>query len=248
MQDGVSAYLEIDKMEFKIDEPKEFICESYYYLINGKKYWRVTQVKGVLNQAGLNMWRARVGLTESNKVMRARQNLGTKVHKLFEILLNGHEINIDNYNDKEVKEDISLMNELTENCELEPISLEQHLWSDTLNVAGTADYIGKYKSNKKYLNKNIEPKFENTSFVVGDWKTASGIYRDYWLQLSAYVFIIEELTGIKPDGAFIALFRNGKLEVEERTYNELKPYFEAFKHCIECFLYQKKEGKYSEAN
>lgn len=235
-------------MEFKIDEPKEFICESYYYLINGKKYWRVTQVKSVLNQSGLNMWRARVGYSESQKVMKARQNLGTKVHKLFEIILNGHSVNKDNYKDNEVKEDIGLMEELIKNCELKPISLEQHLWSEKLNVAGTSDYIGEYKSFNEYLNKKNEPKFNDKSFVVGDWKTSSGIYRDYWLQLAAYVFMIEELTGIKPDGAFIALFRNGKLEIEEKTYKELEIYFEAFKHCIECFLYQKNEGKYKEAN
>lgn len=241
-------------MEIEIKEPVEFLCETYYYLINGKKYWRVTQVKSVLNQAGLNAWRAKVGNKEANKIMKARQTLGTKVHKLFELILNGHKVNKDNYKEEEVKSDIDLMNELVKNCKLEPfinkcnnkLTLEQHLWSSTLDVAGTGDYLGYYTSNKKYLPKKAEPKFTKKSKVVGDWKSSAGIYPDYWLQLSAYVFMFEELTGIKLDGAIIAQFRDGKLSVEERTYEELLLYFEAFKSCIECFKYQKKEGKFKD--
>ena len=234
-------------MEIDIDEPIEFLCETYYYLIDGKKYWRVTQVKSVLNQAGLNAWRARVGNKEATRIMKTRQTLGTKVHKLFELILLGHKIKKSNYKDEEVKSDIDLMIELKDDCELEPIKLEQHLWSKENNIAGTADYLGYYKSNKKYLSKKDEPRFTDKCVVIGDWKTSAGIYRDYWLQLSAYVFMVEELTGVKLAGAFIAQFRDGKLSIEERTYDELKPFFEAFKSCIKCFEYQKKEGIFKDA-
>lgn len=228
----------------EIEEPKEYICESYYYLINGKKYWRVTQVKSVLNQAGLNAWRARVGNSEANKIMHARQNLGTKVHKLFELILDNNKVNPNNYKSEEVKQDIENMNILIDDCKFEPLMLEQRLWNDELSIAGTADYIGKYKSNKKYLKKKEEPRFNKVSLVVGDWKTSSGIFKDYWLQLSAYVYMFWKLTGVKPEGAFIAQFRNDKVNIEERTFDELMLYFEAFKHCIECFEYQRKQGKY----
>jgi len=234
-------------MEIDIEEPIEYLCETYYYLINGKKFWRVTQVKSVLNQAGLNAWRAKVGNKEANKIMKARQTLGTKVHKLFELILLGHKVNKDNYKDDEVKSDIDLMNEIKDECCIETIKLEQHLWSERYRIAGTADYIGYYKSNKKYLSKKAEPKFNEKSLVIGDWKTSAGIYRDYWLQLSAYVFMLEELTGKKAKGAFIAQFRDGNVIIEERTYDELQPFFEAFKSCIKCFEYQKKVGIFEKA-
>ena len=238
-------------MEIDIKEPIEYICESYYYLIDGKKFWRVTQVKSVLNQAGLNAWRAKVGNSEANKIMKTRQTLGTKVHKLIELMLKGHKVNKDNYDNPEVKEDIDLTINVIKDCELEAISLEQHLWSDRYRIAGTADYLGYYKSNSKYLPRvrgtSVKPKFNEKSFVIGDWKTSAGIYRDYWLQLSAYVFMLEELTGIRAKGAFIAQLRDGKVTIEERTYDELKPFFEAFKHCIACFEYQKKEGIFENA-
>jgi hypothetical protein len=229
-------------LKVEIDEPKEFICETYYYLINGKKYYRVTQVKAVLNQVGLNNWRVIKGKAESSKIMKARQNFGTKIHKLFELTLQGHKVNRDNYKDEEVIQDLDLMDELIKDCNLDASSIEQHLWSEKYQVAGTVDYIGGYASSDKYLKKKIKGKFINTSNVIGDWKTSNAIYEDYWLQLSAYIFIFEEMTGEKLAGAFIAQFRDGKLHIEEKTYDELKPYFEIFKHCIKCFEYQRKEG------
>ena len=226
-------------VDWEIEVPKEFIAESYYYLINGKKYWRVTRVKSVINQEGLTRWRISVGSKESNRILKLRQNIGTKVHKLFELTLLGNIINPDNY-DEEVKEDLALFADMIKDCGLEMEGLEQRLWNNGYNIAGTCDYIGKYTSNKKYLKKKAVPKFNN-DLVVGDWKTASGIYPDYWLQLSAYVYMFESLTNVKPRGAFIALFRNNKLLIEEKTYDELMKYFEVFKHCIKIFEYTKGE-------
>jgi len=225
----------------KIEEPAEFFAENDYYLIKGKKYWRVTRVKSVINQPTLNLWRARIGVKEATKIMKERQALGSKMHKLFELKLLGEDINPDNYKNEEIKIDLGLFDTFLVDCEIEAESVEQHLWSNEYGIAGTADYLGSYKSNIKYLKRNAEAKFTEKSFVVGDWKSSSGIYKDYWIQLAAYVKMVEDMTGIKPDGAFIAQFRNGKVKVEEQTYEELMKYFGVMKHCIEIFKYTKGE-------
>lgn len=226
--------------KWEIKEPIEFLCESNFYLINGKKYWRVTRVKGVINQPGLNAWRASIGSKEANKIMKIRQNHGTKVHKLVEIILDGNTVNLDNYGD-EVRKDVKCFESVIKNCELDVEAVEQHLWNDEWLIAGTADYIGKYKSYKDYLPKNIEPKFTDKSHVIGDWKTSSGIFEDYWLQLASYVATFELLTGIKLDGAFIAQVRDGKIRVEEKSYDELMRYWWLMQCLIPVFSYTQGE-------
>jgi CRISPR/Cas system-associated exonuclease Cas4 (RecB family) len=233
---------------WKIVEPVEFFAENYYYLINGKKYWRVTQVKNVINKPGLNNWRARKDYKECQKYLHERANLGKKAHKLFQLKLQGNKINQDKY-DNEIREDLILFDSIINNCKLSAEATEQHLWSDEFDIAGTADYIGQYKScidflPKKGRGKNrkpVAPKFVKLSHVIGDWKTSPDIYDDFWLQLAAYAYMFEKHTGEKIDGGFIAQFRDGKVKIEEKTRSELNKYFEVMKHCIKVFEFTKGE-------
>lgn len=233
--------------KISIDEPLEYICESSYYLIDGKKYWRVTQVKGMVNKPGLNAWRARSNYSETQKYLHIRANFGSKMHKLFEIKLQDKEVNPDNYKEQELKDDLALFDEVMVDCKLKAAALEQHLWSEEFNIAGTADYIGEYTSCSKYLPKKgrgsnrkpVESKFSDGAFVIGDWKSSPGIYGDFWIQLAAYAKMLYELTGIKVDGAFVARFRpDGKgedVEIQERTWDELMEYWKLMEACIVLF-------------
>jgi hypothetical protein len=209
-----------------------------YYLINNEKYWRVTQVKSVINNVGLNKWRSRIGDKEADKIMKARQIVGTNTHKACELILTNSFLDLDLYDD-EVKNNVYLMSEFREKCCLKPEGIEQTLWSDEYKLAGTADYIGGYKTYKKYLKRGRVPKFKHESFVIGDWKTSTNIYDNYWIQLSTYVYMFEKLTGIYMDGAFIAQFRNGKIKVEEKTRDELDKYFKVMLNCLELYKYNK---------
>jgi hypothetical protein len=223
-----------------IEEPDEFFVESDYYLIEGEKYYRITRIKGVINQYGLNQWFKNNDAKTINKIMKASQIRGTKTHKLFELKLQNKKITKSKYSE-EIRENLDLFTPFEEDCELKADAVEQHLWNKEYAIAGTADYIGYYKSCKKYLKRGHEPKFNEKSYVIGDWKTSSGIYDDFWLQLATYVYMFEKQTGVKIDGAFIAQFKNGKLKIEEKTREELAHYFEVFKHVLKVFLYTKGE-------
>ncbi len=219
---------------YEIDEPLRFEVTDDYYLINNKKYWRVTRVKSIINKEGLNIWRAMVGNKNANKILHTRAGIGTKMHQVFEMILKEFEIKEKNY-PEEVQEDIGLFYKFISNCNILPSNIEQRLWSDELGVAGTADYIGNYRTYEKYLKRGREPKFENDSHVIGDWKSSSAIHGDYWLQLATYVYMFEQQTGKSLDGAFIAQFRDGKIKVEEKTREELDEYLEIMRHCIPVF-------------
>lgn len=229
-----------------IEKPDEFLCEKDHYLIKGISYWRVTQVKSVLNNPGLNTWRAKVGYDVAAARMKEGANYGSKMHKLFEIKLEDKEVNPDNYDDT-VKGDLESFDLIVLKCKIVAEALEQNLWSNTYMIAGTADFIGYYTSCIEFLpyegrgknRKHVEPKFPKKSHVIGDWKTSPSIYKEYWLQLAAYIVLFEELTGIRLDGAFIAQFKDGKVNIEEKTYDELMPQFEIIKHLIPLFEYTK---------
>jgi hypothetical protein len=226
-------------VEWKIDIPAEMFVSKQYYLIKGKKFVRVTSSLNVISKPGLLIWFQKVGEYEAKRIVERRQVLGSKVHKLIELSLKGETVNLDNY-EQEIKEDMLLFKEFRKQSGLKPDALEQRLWSTKHGYAGTADYIGKYKTPKDFLIRGHTAKFEKSSFVIGDWKTSRDIYPEYWLQLAAYVVAFEELTGIKVKGAFIAQFRYGKIRVMEKTYDELIILFEIYKAVLKLYNWKYK--------
>jgi len=217
--------------EWKIDIPEDYFVDRKGYTINGNVYVRVTRVLGVIAKHGLAAWYAKVGKRKAKEIIEDRQALGTKVHKLFEIVLKDKKFDLDNYGN-EIQDDVALFKKFKIDTKLRAQALEQKLWSNKYRFAGTCDYIGQYTSCEDYLIRGHAPVFKKSGLVIGDWKTSKAIYKDYWLQLGAYAHAFYELTGIKVDGAFIAQFRDGRVKVEERTWDELVDRFRVFKAAL----------------
>lgn len=226
---------------WKINLPDDVVVDRTGYILNGKKYARVTRTLGVISKPGLLAWYQNVGKRKAEQVIKNRQGLGTRVHKLFELTLLGKKYSLDNY-EQEIKTDVELFKEFRKECKLDDYVLEQKLWSDQFEYAGTADYFGKYTSSDEYRIRGHASKFLKGGFVVGDWKTSTAIYPEYWLQLAAYAWAFYELTNIKLDGAFIAQFRYGKVRVEERTWDELMELFEVYKCVLGLYKWKYKNG------
>jgi hypothetical protein len=219
-------------VKWKIEKP-ELSVDRKGYTIDGKRYVRVTNSLSVIAKNGLMGWYMRVGKAGAEKIIKNRQVLGTIAHSLFEKQVLGKPLgDLDKYVD-EIQMDVRLFKNFNKTCILKPDATEQNLWSEKFGYAGTADYFGTYKSNVKWLvhenRKAPVPRFAKGAFVVGDWKTSRDIYDDYWLQLAAYAWAFYERTGIKVAGAFIAQFRNGKIRIKERTWDELMETFEVYK-------------------
>lgn len=214
------------KKAWTIDKPIELLVDKDSYIIEGKKYFRVTRVKSIINQPGLNYWRAKVGLKKSKEIMVTRGTFGTNFHKLSEIILGGHRVNAKNYGE-EMEDALKVFTTFVKEHNIQMEACEQSLWYD--EVGGTADFIGVADLEK--LGKKAH--------VILDWKTSSGVYDDYWLQIACYVMMFEKMTGVKLDGAAIVHIKDGKLKIYEKTYDELLSYYEVFLHCIIIFKYTK---------
>lgn len=233
------------KKKWQIVLPKDFEQTNKEYHLNGRKYIRVTESLGIIAKHGLRNWMGRVGYAKANKILETRQNIGIRVHKLCELTLKGESLNLGSY-ETEIREGMCKFMEFKELAKLIPEGLEQTLWSNEYGYAGTADYIGYYTTPMRFLagqridGKNVKiPKFEKSSFVIGDWKTGRDIYPEYWMQLAAYAMAFKELTGIQVKGAFIALMRDGRLKVKEKTWAELMVAFKFYNSALELY-----NGKY----
>lgn len=230
--------------KWKIIESKDYTSTSKEYNINGKKYIRVTKSLSIIGKPGLMSWFASVGRRQADAVIKNRQILGTKVHKLIERKLKGESLKEDlaalpdTAFGEEVKTDITLFDAFNKEAKLKAESLEQHLWSNEHRYAGTADYIGKYTTPERFLVRGHKGRFPKSVLVIGDWKTSRSIYPEYWLQLAAYVQAFYELTGIKVDGAFIVQFRFGKVKVREKNWDELMELFEVYKHALALYIWK----------
>lgn len=205
-------------MSLKIVEPAEFFCESGYYLINGIKYPRVTRIKSVIANPGLIAWQVMVGKKKAMEIMKKRGDFGTRIHKLIELSLKGEKIDLKNY-DEETETTMKLFKDFSDEHELKPELLEQHLWfelSDKYRYAGTADFIG----------------YVDGKLMLLDWKTSKAIYPDMWLQLSAYIVAFEAITGERIESCGILQIRDGKKKYVTKTYDEMMEEFKIFKACL----------------
>lgn len=228
--------------EWSIVEPKEFFATKNEYNINGKTYFRVTRTLSIISKPGLLVWWQSVGKKRADEIVSERQIIGTKTHKLIELTLKDENIHLDTY-EKEIRDAIDMFKNFRVDAKLKPESLEQHLWSNKYEYAGTADYIGKYTSNEKYLIRGHSPKFIKESRVIMDWKTSKSIYPEYELQLSAYAMAFKELTGLTLDGGAIVQIRFGRVKVKEYTWEELESIFPIYLATITLFNWKYKGKK-----
>jgi genome maintenance exonuclease 1 len=125
-------------------------------------------------------WRKRVGEEEANKISSKAASRGTRIHGLCEQYLLNKEVvpnMFDNDMWKNMKPHLHNINNI--------YALEQPLYSDHLEVAGTVDCIAEY----------------NGKMSVIDFKTSKRLKRrddihDYFMQCSAYAVAFEEMTKI----------------------------------------------------
>lgn len=235
--------------KWKIKKAQIFVSPKDYK-IDGKIYYRVTTTLGVLAKHGLLNWAKSKGHAQAKKIMETRQAIGTHVHKLIELNLKGKSVNLGAY-EQEIQDGLLLFDLFKKAARLKPQALEQSLWSNKHGYAGTADYVGYYTSPEEYLRATIVDhkrvkvlKFKKSSLMIGDWKTGKDVYPEYWLQVAAYAKAFEELTKVKVDGGFICRIRDGKLQVLEKTIEELEAEFPAYLSAVDLYEWRYKLGKY----
>jgi len=199
----------------KVKEGRDF------YLIDGKKYVRVTRVLDVISKPEFYRWYAKHGYRKCRGIMHDRAAFGTRVHKEIFNYLKGDEVWIDN---EEMDESLRLFIVWAKSKGLEPFQLEFQVSSDDVMVAGTCDFVGFCDGEK----------------LLGDWKTSKALYDNYYLQVSSYLVMYEKQMGEELDGAFILSIRDGKVHFDKIYREECYRLWDVF--CSARKIYKWKYG------
>ena len=152
--------------------------ERYYVTPAGEKYPSVTTVLSEEKKKELKKWREWVGEEEANRVKQSAAIRGSKFHTYCENYLTN----------KPVNNDIGIMFDQFKpflNRIGKIICLEQHLYSDKLKVAGQVDCIGEFDRFPSIIDFKTSSKEKLRSHI---W--------DYFMQASAYSYMLLERTGI----------------------------------------------------
>jgi hypothetical protein len=99
----------------------------------------------------------------------AASDLGSAAHDLFERLARGESVNLRHVH-VDVKPHVRWFSEFLQEVQPEFLYLEETVWSDTYQYAGSFDAIAKVDGET----------------VIIDWKTSKAVYDSVALQLSAY--------------------------------------------------------------
>jgi len=159
-----------------------------YKTPSGRAYPSVTTITGLHSAKGIAEWRKRVGETEANRISGKASARGTRIHQYCEDYLRGNIFEADMF-DLEMFNSIKFLLDEIDNIHC----LEDALYSDHLEVAGTVDCIAEFQGKLSVI----------------DFKTASrpkdrDDIHNYFMQTAAYAVAFEERTGI-PIGRLVII-------------------------------------------
>ncbi len=210
-----------------ITENNEVVVTKNTYEINGKEYIRVTRVLDIIAKPEFYRWYAKMGWEYCNRYRDDRAAFGTRVHKEIQNTLEKKSVWLDNSEMEKAIDDFEVW---AKEHEVVPIKLEERLVSDRYMTAGTCDFIGDITIDGE------------KRFMVLDWKTSKKVYDNYKVQVSIYLHMYEEMTGIKVSGgAGVVCFRDGKIHEKYIDREECLELIDVFKAAR--VLYRWKYGK-----
>ena len=155
-----------------------------YLTPSGEKYPSVTTVLGLLSKDSIAEWRRRVGDEEANRISKKATSLGTAIHKIVEDYLNNKEDYIEKYGPFEKMVFSSFQECLNKIDNI--LCQESTLYSDVLKVAGRVDCIAEYDGQLSIIDFKTANKAKEEEHILG-----------YFMQLTMYSLMLEEMTGIR---------------------------------------------------
>lgn len=193
-----------------------------YKTSEGKTYPSVTTITGQHIKEQIKEWRKKVGEEEANKITSRASRRGTRIHSLCEDYLSNNESKKDLL-DLEMWQTIKPYLDRIDNIH----ALEDKLYSNHLEVAGTVDCIAEYENKLSIID------FKTSSRV----KTKQQIGH-YFMQCSAYAVAFEEMMEIPISDLVIIMAVDNQDCI---VFNEKRDnYIESFKE-----LRQEYKNKYN---
>ena len=217
-------YWDGDDIDLEYDDKK------HTYMVGERKVPSVTRVVDAVfpkhlvdwaATAGADYWKNNYGedgdmyngiLNAHKQISHRAQNIGLEVHKWIElfitvkVLSKGKGETIADYPDQ-VKVPMQNFHDWVESREIEWLACEKKVYSRSWEYAGTIDALAKI----------------NDKLCVIDFKTSAKIYKEYYLQVSAYCNAIGEMMGNLPKLGMIV-----RLDKEEDKFQEVA--FDPWQH------------------
>ena len=199
------------------------------YQYNNRCVPRVTEIlSAMLHEDYLMVWSNNIGLYQRKKykeTLDSYADIGSMVHEAIDHFI-------------KYGEDPEFLT--TKNAPLEVIHAYLS-FKEWWNIIIKNQYRVIYNEKVlicKYFGGTLDLLIEiNKKIYLVDFKTSNHPSYKYTLQLSAYMYILNELYNIKVDGCIILMLSKKKVEFTEILYNFEKPQnVEYFQYCQETFL------------
>jgi hypothetical protein len=202
-------------------------AHTIYRNAEGKRLVGVTTVVGLLDKPQLRVWANRIGLQgiDLNSYMDDLANVGTLAHEMIQCHFTGKELDTNEYS----KNDI----DRAENAMISFLN-----WVDTMKIK---PIFNEAKLNNNLFGGTVDMYAEiDGKKVLVDFKTGSGIYEEYLIQLSGYKILLEE-NGHRVDQAMIVrVGRDEEEGFEVKSLSDLTKYEQIFKHLLAIYYLKKK--------
>jgi hypothetical protein len=189
----------------------------FYVTPTGESYPSVTSVIGAMSdKSGLDVWRARVGNAEADRISGRARARGTALHRLCELHVLNEEINFK----KEMPISTMLFKQLTKFFEnVNDIrAVEGRLFSHKLKIAGACDLIASYKDTPSIIDFKTSTKSKEKDYIYG-----------YFIQCTTYAMMLYEMTGLLCKQIVIVITIEEENEAQifvEKTENYMKAVLE----------------------
>ena len=183
------------------------MAHTIYKNEKGKRLKSVTTIiNGCLgwNKGALIGWTRKHCLNgeDSMKLLKEAGRIGTLAHKMIEEYINGGSVILDDYTPSEISQAKTAYYSFYkwfEDNDVEFYETELKLVSEKYQFGGTFDAVCEV----------------NGKLVICDWKTSSGVYDEFLIQLGAYRQLIKENLDHNIRGAILL-----RLDKEENGYEE----------------------------
>ena len=187
----------------------------YYQTPQGKIYPSSTTIVGLLNKKAINQWVANVGEQRAEQIKKQASEHGSRWHALMEDTINKGVQNL-SYVNEFSRVYNKLLNGVYKNIS-NIKAVEYRMYSDELQVAGTADLIADY----------------NGMCSIIDWKTTSHYktandVTSYWCQLASYAVMAKERLQLDVK-QFVLVFNDSDVSIYTLQDNRIEMWIENFK-------------------
>ena len=205
----------------------EYDDKRHTYMVGDRKIPSVTRVVDAVFPKYLVDWAAACGadywannygddedmyngiLNAHKQISHRAQDIGLEVHKWIELYIKVKMIDGETVTEypEAVKIPMQNFHKWVESREIEWLACEKKVYSRSWEYAGTIDALAKI----------------NDKLCVIDFKTSAKIYKEYYLQVSAYCNAIGEMMGNLPKLGMIV-----RLDKEEEKFQEVA--FDPWQH------------------